>query len=433
MAAILRGLFRDSKSSPPPVPISDTDFAEFDSVIPIKTETFLSSDTASTVIPSVVPYTKWYNIHERHSATEFVQEAIILAFLSIIIIVHLIGTSKNRKKVKNIVAVLGPSLHKEFGLLGFGTSPSEKNDAWNQEDVEDIIREKSPSEFASYATGRQNIAFLDININLLKRYSPLSLFVEAAMSVFFESIAAPTEQIEATIYPFDGKETLLLPKTSLAIGESRKHFNSNFDGFVWAIVNKDNLKNLRDDRYDLSLTSTKDNSKLPNWATIMSESSEITELLLTSELITAIEKSNEMLNYLIITDQPIDQPVKLEDTTPKKRIYLGLKIPSAGEYSCILPIFNYFLCLTDSLVQHAHFRPEISRKIRATREEAIRKILKSQEELKAEERNLEREKAKKLKRDLDLKALDSKAQKKYLEKEKEKEMRKSQKKLVQKR
>jgi hypothetical protein len=43
---------------------------------------------------------------------------------------------------------------------------------------------------------------------------------------------------------------------------------------------------------------------------------------------------------------------------------------------------------------------------------------------------LEREKAKKLKRDLELKALDAKGQKKYLEKEKEKEMRKNQKKMT---
>ncbi|RKF63760.1 UPF0674 endoplasmic reticulum membrane protein [Erysiphe neolycopersici] len=429
MAAIIRSLFRGPQASPSPVPVGDADFAEFAGAVPVEAKSFLPIDTASTSIP----YTKWYNIHERHSPSEFVQEAIILSFLIVIIAIHLIGTGINRKKVKNLIAALGPSLHKEFGLLGFGINPSENSNKWNEEDVEDIIREKSPSEFASYATGRQNIAFIDINVTLLKRFSPLSLFVEAAMSVFFESIATPTEQLEAIIYPFDGKETLLVPKTSSATGESRKHLKSTFDGFVWAIVNKDNLKNLRDDRYDLSLTSTKDSSKLPSWVTIMSESPEITEMLLTPELISTVEQSHEMLNYLIITDQPIDQPVKLEDTVPKKRIYLGLKIPTPAEYNLILPIFEYFLRLTDSLVQIAHFRPEVSRKVKGTREDAIRKILKSQEEQKVEERNLEREKAKRLKRDLELKALDSKAQKKYLEKEKEKEMRKSQKKHIQKR
>lgn len=43
---------------------------------------------------------------------------------------------------------------------------------------------------------------------------------------------------------------------------------------------------------------------------------------------------------------------------------------------------------------------------------------------------MEREKAKKLKRDLELKALDAKGQKKYLEKEKDREMKKSQKRMT---
>jgi hypothetical protein len=71
------------------------------------------------------------------------------------------------------------------------------------------------------------------------------------------------------------------------------------------------------------------------------------------------------------------------------------------------------------------------RKVRITREDMIKKLQKADEEEKAEERALEREKAKKLKRDNDLKGLDAKAQKKYLEKEKEKEIRRSQKKMSQ--
>lgn len=68
------------------------------------------------------------------------------------------------------------------------------------------------------------------------------------------------------------------------------------------------------------------------------------------------------------------------------------------------------------------------RKVRATREEHIRRLQKADEDEKAEERALEREKAKKLKRDLELKGLDAKAQKKYLEKEREKDMKRAQKK-----
>jgi hypothetical protein len=107
-----------------------------------------------------------------------------------------------------------------------------------------------------------------------------------------------------------------------------------------------------------------------------------------------------------------------------------MRIPSSGNYSKTLPIFEYFVRLTDTLASNAHFRPEVLRKVRSTRENTVRKLQKADEEEKAEERGLEREKAKKLKRDLELKALDAKGQKKYLEKEKEKEMRKNQKKMT---
>lgn len=91
-------------------------------------------------------------------------------------------------------------------------------------------------------------------------------------------------------------------------------------------------------------------------------------------------------------------------------------------------LFNYFIRLPDLLVASAHFRPEVNRKMNATRQETIKRIERAAEAEKEEERNLEREKAKKLKRDLELKGLDAKAQKKYLEKEREKEQRKLQKK-----
>lgn len=123
---------------------------------------------------------------------------------------------------------------------------------------------------------------------------------------------------------------------------------------------------------------------------------------------------------------------RLDETAPKKRIYLSLKVPSSGDYSNILPLFQYFIRLADTLAQSGHFRPEVMRKVKATREDMIRKIQKVDEDAKLEERALEREKSKKLKRDLELKGLDAKAQKKYLEKEKERDFKKSQKKNTQK-
>lgn len=123
--------------------------------------------------------------------------------------------------------------------------------------------------------------------------------------------------------------------------------------------------------------------------------------------------------------------LRLDETIPKKRIYLSMRLPSSGDYTTLLPIFQYFIRLTDTLVQSAHFRPEVLRKVRTTRDDTIRKLQKADDEEKAEEIKLEREKVKKQKRDAELKGLNAKAQKKYLEKEKEKEMKRAQKKQSQ--
>jgi Protein of unknown function (DUF1682) len=269
-----------------------------------------------------VPYTKWYNVHERYSLSDFKQEGVILVFLVIIVIVHLIGTNANRRRAKAWINAHAPILQQEFALVGFGGRKSLRSGAIGDENLakslaneslqlpEDVLKEKSPQEFATYATGRQNVAFLDFNLSLLKRYSPLTMVAEFGLSLFFDSMPAPSERMEAILYPFDGKEALTVPGQAPGAQEVRRDPKSSYDGFVWAIVNKDVMKQLRNDRYDVSITTTRDNAKLPNWATVMSESSEVTDALLTPELVKAIGEAGELLEHLIITDQPTDQPTK---------------------------------------------------------------------------------------------------------------------------
>lgn len=265
-----------------------------------------------------MPYTRWYNIHERHSLSEFKQEGAILALLFVVVAIHLYGTSTNRKIVKKWLDAHAPVLRKEFALVGFGGRQSPTADEVESEGLlarqlelpEDLLKEKSPQEFSTYATGRQNVAFLDVNIKLLKRYNPFSLVFESGLSLFFDSIRAPTERMEAILYPFDGRENLTVPGQAPGAHELRKDTKSAYDNFVWAIVNKETMKQLREDRYDVSITSTKDHPKLPIWATVMSESAEVTDFMLTPELIAAVERAGDLLEHLIITDQPIDQPLK---------------------------------------------------------------------------------------------------------------------------
>lgn len=254
--------------------------------------------------------------------SDFKQEGIILGIILILVSIHLAGTRRNRTKAKAWISALAPILQKEFALVGFGgrktlTPEQIENDGLAKtlasdslELPQELMQEKSLQEFKSYATGRQNVAFMDLNLTLLKRYSPFTMFFDYAMSLFFESIPAPVERIEAVLYPFDGRESATVSGQLPGVHELRKEPKSTYDNFVWAIVNKDTMKKLRDDRYDVSITTTKDSPKLPIWATVMSESAEVTDMLLTPELIKAVEGAGELLEHLIITDQPIDQPLR---------------------------------------------------------------------------------------------------------------------------
>ncbi|KAH6661109.1 DUF1682 domain protein [Truncatella angustata] len=427
MADFLKNIIGGSKSNEP-VPSADSDFADFaeaPSPTPIAYEKPPpGSATLSGGGPLVTdrPYTKWYNVHERHSLSEFKAEGVILTVIAVIFTLHFIGTRLNKAKAKAWAKSHAPLLENEFALVGFNGVPNA------QQQPEKILKEKSLFEYATYATGRQNVAFVDVGLTLKKRFNPLMTSVETLLGFFIDSYGSPEDSLEATIYPFDGKEAAIVPNLPGAAELRSKDSKSGYDGFVWALVNKDQMKKFREDRYDLSITFTKDNSKLPIWLTCMSESAEITDALLTKDLAAAVEKAGDLFEALIVTDQPTEKPSTIDETTPRKRIFLRYRLPSSNNYDDLLPLFTAFLRLPDHLSASAHFRPEVLRKVKSVRDETIKQIQKVAEDEKAEERALERDRTRKAKRDAELNALDAKAQKKYLDKEKEKQMRKQSKK-----
>lgn len=238
-----------------------------------------------------------------------------MPFIILIVGLHAWGRRKNRRKAKSWIQAHAPVLDKEFAAVGFKRKQSNKRDEVSALDLEntgDLLRERTAQKFYSYATGRQNVAFVDISVTLFKRYNPMTLLVETLLSFFFESFSAPVERMEATAYAFDGKEKDLVPVPNSqeqdTLDSRVKSTQSSYDAFVWAVVHKERMKQLRDERYDLSLTMTKDHAKLPTWATVMSESAEVTDTLLTPDLLKAIEQAGDAFEYLIITDQPVEKP-----------------------------------------------------------------------------------------------------------------------------
>ncbi|KAL1954959.1 hypothetical protein VTO42DRAFT_417 [Malbranchea cinnamomea] len=439
MSGFFQGLFKGDRQ--PAAPSAD-DFADFAGTTsdqqPVKPVVNVPSgqpQTGATV--STVPYTKWYRVWERTSPKDFVQEAFILPFILFIVLWHVWGSRKNRRKAKVWVQAHLPTLQSEFAVVGYGGVPKESPPASFVSDLdlpESLLKEKSLNEFTTYATGRQNLAFVDVSLKLLKRYNPMLILGDWFLGLFFESIPPLIEKAEITAYAFDGKEKDLVPHAPGDVEEPKnKSSSSSYDGFVFAIVHKSVMRQLRHDRYDVSLTFTKDNPKLPEWATVMSEAAEITDMMLTPDLIKAVEAAGDLFESLIVTDQPTLKPTKINETTPGKRVILTLRVPSSNSssaYQPTLPVFEAFLRLTDRLVSTAHFRPEVLRKLRATREEEIRKLKRADEEDKAEERKLAAEKLKKEERERLLRSMSAEEQRKYLEKERAREAKREAKKYT---
>lgn len=248
------------------------------------------------------PYTKWYKVHERYSLEDFRIEGYILVVVAVIFVFHIFGSRRNRVKAKAWMRAHAPLLRSEFSSVGFNGVPSDPD---AQDDGSDCIKEKSLFQFESYATGRANIAFVDVNISLTKRFNPILNGVEYLLGTLMDSAPVPRDVVEATAYPFDGREHKIVP--SIPGAEVRVN-KSTYDDFVWAVVHKDRMQRLRDERYDASLTITKDNPKLPPWLAVMTENAEITETFLTPELIEAVTKAGDYFEFLIVTDQPIDKP-----------------------------------------------------------------------------------------------------------------------------
>ena len=335
---IRRPDFADYARAPPPAP-------------PAAPSIPVPAGGANLAAPTPLPYTKWYRVWERASPGDFVLEAYVLPFALLILLFHVWGRRANRARARGWMAAHRPLLEQEYALVGFGAEAAQRAVRQALESVEseglakamareqeeaaaaaagkggedavERLKERAADDFETYATGRQNVACVDVRVTLLKRYNPLQLGAEYALAALFESFRAPAERATATAYAFDGHEKDMVPGD--APPPKGKGGNSSYDGFVWALVHKEQMRALRDERYDISLTATKDHAKLPAWATVMSESAEVTDALLTPELVAAVEQAGpDRFEHLIVSDQPLDKPTKSVTSPPADVVHRTL-------------------------------------------------------------------------------------------------------------
>jgi hypothetical protein len=246
----------------------------------------------SFVSDSNSPTSPWYAIWERHSLSEFQTEGWILVLIVVVVGMHVWGSKRNRSIATGFISLLAPVLTKEFAQVGFQKQEGGLFEA------DKAIKSNSHQEFASYATGRNNVAFMHTTIKLQRRNNPVAWFMETAVGFFFESLATTGgDSVTMTISPFDGNEPTITTKNS-----------SKYDNFVWALVNKKHMRRWREERYDLSLTRTSDWDSLPGWLAVMGESKEIGDVCLYQELKEAVKECGSFLEFLLVSDMPKEKP-----------------------------------------------------------------------------------------------------------------------------
>ncbi|OLL26633.1 UPF0674 endoplasmic reticulum membrane protein [Neolecta irregularis DAH-3] len=258
-----------------------------------------------------------------------------------------------------------------------------------------------PADFQSFCTGRQNMSHVNIRVMLRPRQDILARMINFLSSSVFGTVNVE-DRVFIDIYPDSSK----------------------YDGFVWGLGHKDCVQILREQRFDVGFARSVDLKEIGNWIVMFTESAEVGERVWTEELKRAVKESERVLEWVLISDQPEDEPNKPEYEC-RYRIQLCMKL-SDQDSALVEALFK----LVDHLVERCHFRPEVVKKLKASREDASKQIKKKYAEGTdlAVKRKVDKEKAEKER----LTRMSASEQRKFLEKKQDKVMKKAMNKRAQK-
>ncbi|KAK7061737.1 hypothetical protein R3P38DRAFT_2831261 [Favolaschia claudopus] len=270
------------------------------------------------------------------------------------------------------------------------------------------------SDFFNFSTGRRNIASLHSIFTLRPRHDFLQFAFQEART-FIDLQYRPTDdlQLDFKLFP-----------------DAMAH------DFVWAVVSKDELPTVKNERWDLTWTKTSENPGVSSKFSVMSEFADVTDGVLKAFPLAKLLEDPKIAPYfrsLSITDQPRERPLKpLTADDREKHVILTLRAPPASQVDATVDFVALIFPFIDSLSRVA-LRPETKTKLKKVREENDKEIKKESEKDKKEEEAeaLEAKKAAKRRAEEDrISKLSAADQKKILERERKRSIRKSQMKVA---
>ncbi|KAJ8508397.1 hypothetical protein ONZ45_g9324 [Pleurotus djamor] len=321
----------------------------------------------------------------------FTNEVYLIGGILFYVIYFLYGKSQNARRANKWYDAHMPLLSSQFskptvnGLVSDGYS-----DCFN------------------FSTGRRNIASLHSIFKFRPRHDLLQMLYQTIYGLV-EVHTTYTDDLELDFTLSDG---------------------AVHDGFVWAVVKKEELRTAKDGRWDLTFTKTSDNAALPSQFSVMSEFADVTDSVIKSTGLVQMLQDPAILPYfrsLSITDQPRDRPTAPEGSEKHVILTLHCPPPSASPYPTLKfteSLFNFI----DSL-HKLSLRPETKSKLKKYRDDVTKEIKLDSEREKREEleQQAEDKKAeKKRKEDERISKLSAAEQQKILDKERKRALRKTQ-------
>lgn len=110
----------------------------------------------------------------------------LIPLILLAVLVHFWGASTNKRKARKWAAVHYPVLDSEFAMVGYHRTPKAEATVSPQDSgllenankmgveslPDDVLKEMTAWEYQTYASGRQNVAFLDLKVILKRRMNP---------------------------------------------------------------------------------------------------------------------------------------------------------------------------------------------------------------------------------------------------------------------
>jgi hypothetical protein len=296
------------------------------------------------------------SILQRLSLYPWNIEFFAIGIIALYFVIYKVGANFNNKIANEFFDSIIPTLKENFYQVGVTS-----NQLYAQDDGQ---------HYTLYASGRLKIESFIAKIELQSRQNIFMWIMELLVSFFMESIPAPQDSVTIE-FQYD------------------EQTSENFDNFIWAIVTKDKMDKYRNENYFLSLTKTSESPKLPNQFVFMNEVPEMNDVLFTKKLSDLLQSNVSTLKYLSITDQPIEKPSKIIELKPVKRVVLQFALSNnSNQIESIKNLINYILNdYVDLISNRAIFRPELTRKVKRTRENEYNKLKKQLDDAKRDELN----------------------------------------------